>query len=314
MNDILISIVVPIYNVESYLHRCIDSLINQTYKEIEIILVDDGSTDSCGKICDDYEKRYTNIKVIHKDNGGLSDARNCGLDKAMGEYVFFVDSDDYIALNTVEKFVDVALNNIGVDMIVGQYEKVDEHRDDLDNFNCSGGDKKNVLSGKQYLLETLKNNTFVVTAWSKMYRKEFLLANDLLFLKGIVHEDELFTMQCLLKAEKVVDTDLVFYRYLIRQGSIMTNSKQLRNAKSVKEIVSELQEQYEKTEPAELKRLLCDHSATITYQALSRLDRNTITKNLLNDYSLLKKNSISLKNKIRFIALLISPRLLKMVV
>ena len=142
MNDILISIVVPIYNVESYLHRCIDSLINQTYKAIEIILVDDGSTDSCGKICDDYEKRYTNIKVIHKDNGGLSDARNCGLDKVMGEYVFFIDSDDYIALNTVEKFVDVALNNIGVDMIVGQYEKVDENRDDLDNFNCSGGDKK----------------------------------------------------------------------------------------------------------------------------------------------------------------------------
>ena len=135
MNDILISIVVPIYNVESYLHRCIDSLINQTYKAIEIILVDDGSTDSCGKICDDYEKRYTNIKVIHKDNGGLSDARNCGLDKVMGEYVFFIDSDDYIALNTVEKFVDVALNNIGVDMIVGQYEKVDENRDDLDNFN-----------------------------------------------------------------------------------------------------------------------------------------------------------------------------------
>lgn len=314
MNDLLISIIVPIYNVEAYLHRCIGSLINQTYKAVEIILVDDGSTDSCGRICDAYEKKHSNIKVIHKENGGLSDARNCGFAKAKGKYILFVDSDDYIALDSVEKFVDIALNNPDVDMIVGQYEKADEHSDNLKDFNTSGGDKIITSSGKQYLLDSLKDNTFLVTAWSKMYRKDFLLDNELLFLKGIVHEDELFTMQCLLKAQIVVNTNLVFYRYLIRQGSIMTNSKQLRNARSVKIIVNELQAQYEKTEPAELKKLLCNHSATITYQALSRLDRKNITENALNDYSLLKKNSMSLKNKIRYIALLISPKILKMVI
>lgn len=311
MNNFLISIIVPIYNVEAYLPRCIHSLINQTYDRIEIILVDDGSTDSCGTICDNYEKDYSNIRVLHKKNGGLSDARNAGFAIAKGEFVLFVDSDDYIALDSVEKFVNVIENTHKVDIVIGRYEKVDEHSDNLNDFYVSSSETKEVLSGKKYLAESLRNKSFIVTAWSKLYSKEFLEKNELLFMKGIVHEDELFTMQCLLKAENVVSTDIVFYRYLIRQGSIMTNSKQLRNAESIKIIVNTLQKVYDKIPNPELKRLLYDHSATIMFQALSRLDKKTIIDNNLNDYSILRKNSKSLKNKIRYIALKINPCVLK---
>ena len=98
-----ISVIVPIYNVEDYLHRCVDSIINQTYTNLEIILVDDGSPDNCLKICDEYAKKDSRIKVVHKKNGGLSDARNAGLEIATGEYIGFVDSDDYISLYFYEK-------------------------------------------------------------------------------------------------------------------------------------------------------------------------------------------------------------------
>ena len=98
----LISVIVPIYNVEKYLDRCVDSIINQTYKNLEIILVDDGSPDNCPQMCDDYAKKDSRIKVVHKENGGLSDARNVGMEVATGEYVSFIDSDDYISLDCYE--------------------------------------------------------------------------------------------------------------------------------------------------------------------------------------------------------------------
>ena len=104
----LISIIVPIYNVEKYLKKCIDSIINQTYKNLEIILVDDGSPDNCGKICDEYAKKDNRIKVIHKENGGVSSARNVGVENATGEYIGFVDSDDYIEKDMYE----VLINNL----------------------------------------------------------------------------------------------------------------------------------------------------------------------------------------------------------
>ena len=117
-----ISIIVPIYNVEKYLERCVDSLVNQTYENIEIILVDDGSPDYCPQLCDEYAKKDSRIVVIHKKNGGLSDARNYGLCKASGEYILYVDSDDYIELDSCEKLVNGMANN--VDMVVGAYKEL----------------------------------------------------------------------------------------------------------------------------------------------------------------------------------------------
>ena len=118
-----VSIVVPIYNVEKYLEQCIDSIINQTLKEIEIILVDDGSPDNCPQICDDYVKKDSRIKVVHKTNGGLSSARNAGIEIATGDYIGFVDSDDYIELDMYEKMYNIAIEN-NVDFVMSDYYSV----------------------------------------------------------------------------------------------------------------------------------------------------------------------------------------------
>ena len=120
-----VSIVVPIYNVEKYLEQCIDSIINQTLKDIEIILVDDGSPDNCPQICDDYAKKDSRIKVVHKKNGGLSSARNAGIEVATGDYIGFVDSDDYIELDMYEKMYSIAIEN-NVDFVMSDYYRVSD--------------------------------------------------------------------------------------------------------------------------------------------------------------------------------------------
>lgn len=115
--DKLISVIVPIYNVEKYLTKCIESIINQTYENLEIILVDDGSPDNCPIICDEYAKRDSRVKVIHKKNGGLSDARNAGLDIATGEYIMFIDSDDFVEIDMMESMMNNMIDN-NVDLVV----------------------------------------------------------------------------------------------------------------------------------------------------------------------------------------------------
>ena len=123
MEEDLITIVIPIYKVENYLDKCVKSVINQTYKNLEIILVDDGSPDNCPKKCDEYEKKDTRIKVIHKENGGLSDARNAGIDIAKGKYITFIDSDDYIDSDYVETYYN-KIKNCNYDVVVGGYKRV----------------------------------------------------------------------------------------------------------------------------------------------------------------------------------------------
>ena len=132
----LLSVIVPIYNVEDYLNRCVDSIINQTYKNLEIILVDDGSPDNCPQMCDDYAKKDSRIRVVHKENGGLSDARNAGMKVATGEYVSFIDSDDYISLDFYETLFQTMVDNDSdiVECSVVKFyenEKFDEYSDDL---------------------------------------------------------------------------------------------------------------------------------------------------------------------------------------
>lgn len=129
-NCTMISIIIPVYNVKPYLKRCVDSILTQTYKDFELILVDDGSTDGCGVICDDYKKVDSRIRVIHQVNGGLSAARNTGLDSAVGEYILIVDSDDYISPILLEKCLQ-AID--GYDLVAFSYQNVDEDGDKIGN-------------------------------------------------------------------------------------------------------------------------------------------------------------------------------------
>lgn len=147
-----ISIIVPVYNVEQYLCKCIDSILMQTFKHLQIILVDDGSEDLSGKICDKYEQKDKRIKVIHKQNGGLSDARNCGLDNASGEYVIFVDSDDYIEKDACAKLIEIA-SKYKVDIVTGEARVIQNHKKmTLKNYDT----KEIVYLGAVYLKKQLQ--------------------------------------------------------------------------------------------------------------------------------------------------------------
>lgn len=302
----------PVFNVEKYIDNCMKSLLSQTYDNYEIILVDDGSTDSSAEKCDYYSENYEKVKVIHKQNGGLSDARNAGMVAVDGEYVAFIDSDDYIAHNSLECFVEcIRQANKGVDVVIGGHIKVSENDySSLNSVEASYSLCKE-MTGREYLIDSLRNNSFAVTAWSKLYRSQFLIDNKFLFKKGILHEDELYTPQVLLSASNVVQTDLDFYRYVIREGSIMTSKKQLKNAISVQSIVHELDRIYEGIEEAALRRCLMDHSATIFYQAISRLSKEEAKSNNLIEYAFFKSHSLSPKNKLRYYLFRIKFELLK---
>lgn len=210
----LVSVIVPCYNVELYLPKCIDSILNQTYQNLEVWLVDDGSPDRCGEICDEYAKKDTRIKVIHKKNGGLADARNVALDVMKGEYVVCVDSDDYISSTHIE----------------GLYHLIEKHGADVSvNTFCSfyegSSPNPSPKSTKDWVLDGLHatemmfyQEHFDNTAWGKMYKAS--LFDGIRYPKGLLFEDLPTTYRLLLKANKVAFNDEQSYFYLLRSDSI----------------------------------------------------------------------------------------------
>lgn len=224
MNKPLISIIVPIYKVEEYLADCVNSLINQTYKKIEIILVDDGSPDNCPKLCDEYALKDPRIIVLHKPNGGLSDARNAGLDVCKGEYVAFVDSDDFIDKEMYDHMLNASLK-YNADIV-------------RCDFRMYGGTKYQnhslYLKNKEYTvltdyepLKALLTWKMHCCAWDKLYRKDFLKNNR--FIKGRLNEDIIFHFMLLQQGCTYVEINKVLYNYRVRPGSITNGSKKLYN-------------------------------------------------------------------------------------
>lgn len=228
-NNDKISIIVPVYNVEKYLEKCVDSLVNQSYSNLEIILVDDGATDSSGNMCDELAIKDDRIKVIHKVNGGLSDARNAGLEVATGDYIAFLDSDDYVHKDLYKDVHSLMVEN-QCDLGICNYEYVDEEGK---NFYPISDTLKDEVLTKDEALDKLmeKHNFYYVTAWNKLYKKEVL--KDIRFPKGKVHEDEFVAHHVLASINKVVTTSKVYIYYVQRQGSIMNTKfsvKRLHNA------------------------------------------------------------------------------------
>ncbi|MBM7540675.1 glycosyltransferase family 2 protein [Amphibacillus cookii] len=215
-----ISVVVPVYKVERYLPKCIDSILNQTYRNLEIILVNDGSPDYCGTICNKYAEIDERICVIHKENGGLSDARNAGLRIATGRYISFIDSDDYIHSEFYRYLLEDMIEN-KADIVQCGYTKVTEESDhDLINESVNKLDTF-VFSKKQEILDNLYNQNYgdTVVIWNKLFKLN--LFQDIEFPKGKVHEDELTTYKLLYQANKLVIMERKMYYYLQRTSSIM---------------------------------------------------------------------------------------------
>ena len=221
-NNELISVIVPIYKVEDYLRKCVNSIINQTYKNLEIILVDDGSPDNCPKICDEYARQDSRIKVIHKENGGLSDARNAGMEIATGEYISFIDSDDYISDDFIETLYTTMKteNSDIVECDIVRFE--DGTTPVIEKENC----EINSFSTEKGLSLLIAENKFHQHVWNKLYKSEFAL--KIPFAKGKLNEDEFWTYQIFGQAEKVTKINKSMYFYLQRSGSIMGENFNLR--------------------------------------------------------------------------------------
>lgn len=296
------SVVVPVYKVEQYLDRCVDSLINQTERDIEIILVDDGSPDNCHLMCDEWAKKDERIKVVHKANGGLSDARNAGLAVAEGEYVLFVDSDDYIEKSAIERFCSYI--GEGADILVGDTDVIGGKN----YFSHSKSLLSLKVSGEKYLEISLAENLAPAPVWLNAYRREFLIDNDLKFKVGILHEDEQFMPRVFLGANSVIYTGINFYRYVIREDSITTKKDKRRNSRDIYSTCVELEEIYQGVKNHRLKRLLCDRLATLWLTVFYFNDLIKHGKEFYNKAFVLR-NSKKLKTRILAAIFLISPRL-----
>lgn len=226
----LISVVIPVYKVEAYISECIDSVLEQTYHNLEIILVNDGSPDSCPQICDEYAKQDSRIKVIHKENGGLSDARNAGLEIATGKWVSFIDSDDWIEPEFISTLLDTAKSN-DADISVCAYTKVYEGGSSV---KISADEDLKVMSSTQAMqdLFTYKKYGGVMT-WNKLYKTKIFIDNKIKFPVGKIHEDNFTTYKTYYYANKIayIDTPLVNYRQ--RDDSIMGQSFDARRLHSI---------------------------------------------------------------------------------
>ena len=217
MKDIYkISIIVPVYKVEQYLRQCIESIINQTYQNLEIILVDDGSPDSCPAVCDEYAALDKRIKVIHKKNGGLSDARNAGLEIATGDYIGFVDSDDWISRTMYEELINVSIE-YGVDISCCGYNRIDNNSV-LESKLFS--DKRKV-SSLDLLRDIFCRNGDNVVVWNKIYNVN--LFKNVRFPVGEIHEDNAVLCSTIGKANTVAYTGTIGYYYRFRPSSIMNS-------------------------------------------------------------------------------------------
>lgn len=217
----LISVIIPVYNAEKYLRRCLDSVVAQTYRNLEIICVDDGSVDESGKICDQYAVRDARIKVIHQENQGLSAARNKGLDAAEGEYIAFVDSDDYILEDMYKKMLDKLLN-YNVDLCVCQWQyELSDGRQVVKRKNIAPTiyGRKTSLEFARFLYMGNYENGVVVAAWNKLYRRALL---DKIRFEGRIHEDEAVSGRIMAKNISVYVMEEQFYVYA-QNGDSLTN-------------------------------------------------------------------------------------------
>lgn len=217
--DEMISVIVPVYKVEKYLKRCVNSIISQTYENLEIILVDDGSPDKCGEMCDKYAQQDSRIKVIHKENGGLSDARNAGLEIYKGNYVVFVDSDDWIDSDMIETLYKVLKDN-GADIAECSYRNLfcDCIKEETEcNAEIVVGDAK-------FALESMLDwKYFKPNAWNKLYSRKVI--SNVRYPKGKLHEDEFTTYKYMYNAEKLVYVDVSKYNYDRRRTDSITGEK-----------------------------------------------------------------------------------------
>ena len=239
MKNPLITIIIPVYNVEQYLEKCLDSVINQDYPDLEFILVDDGSPDKCGEICENYAKKDPRIKVIHKKNGGLSDARNVAIDVALGEYITFVDSDDYVSNDYVSTLYDLIKKNsckISASGYIrfGQDDDLKEGKKVIREY---------VFSRDNAIKEMFYQQKFDTSAWAKLYHRSLFL-DGIRYPVGLLFEDLPTTYKLFQKSDKVAFSNKETYFYLRRTTSIEGSPFSQKKIDSTVKIINQLESDF----------------------------------------------------------------------
>lgn len=232
------SVIIPIYKVEQYLRQCVDSVLAQTYTDVEIILVDDGSPDSCPAICDEYAKKDSRIKVIHKPNGGLSDARNAGLDMAQGEYVLFLDSDDWWDDKDALRKTDASLKESGADITIIGMKKYFSLEDRLGDVRTPKKCDKEQLTLSHAQEQYMRSNIFVASAWDKVVRRFLIEKDNQRFVKHQLSEDIEWCCKLLLKNPKMDVLEEAFYVYRQQVATSITANVGVKNIKSILDVIN----------------------------------------------------------------------------
>ena len=266
----MVSVIIPIYNVEKYLEECVESVLYQTYQDLEIILVDDGSPDGCGAICDEYAQKDKRVKVIHKENGGLSDARNAGLDVCRGDYIVFVDSDDCIHPQMIERLYNL-LMKYQTDMAICSFQDIEENEMPLyAKYDAQG---KEYCFEKENIMNQLQSrNLLTVVAWNKIYKAR--LFENIRYPKGYIHEDEFIIHKLLHLCTRTVYTEEKLYYYRKRGDSIMGNI----SPKKIQDIYLAYEDRISFLEEKQYGRIITDtklqlmHQITKYYKLIKKRD------------------------------------------
>lgn len=278
----MISVIIPVYNVEKYLAQCVDSVLTQTCTDWEAILVDDGATDSSGRMCDEYALQDPRVRVIHRENGGLSAARNTGLRAARGEYVYFLDSDDYIEPNTLALLLETAEREQADVVFFDGYVFYDACEDDGASTRYIRKTPYPSQNGRKILRSLLLADEYRTPVQFLFLRKSFLDGHDLWFLEGVIHEDELFTFLVYNADGRVAHCHRQLYARRIRPASIMTSSGALRRWESMLKIYYVLSGMYRSGsaagEAATLYLIRTAKSVLGKYNLLSETDRENVAK------------------------------------
>lgn len=218
MDDILVSIIVPIYNTSKYLDKCIQSILNQTIKCKEIILIDDGSTDNSLEICKKYHEKYKNIKIYSNKNSGLGATRNFGILKSKGRYVGFVDSDDYIEKGMYEHLLNMSIENSS-DISICGHEKI-YNKDNLKSIQNEGMKKEEIINKKEEIIKNYLLGEISSFACDKVFKKDFLVKNNIMFPENCFFEDVNMVLRSLFFCNRIVISNIKYYKYVQRSNSI----------------------------------------------------------------------------------------------
>lgn len=301
----LLSIVVPVFNVQEYLHRCVSSLLKE-YDQLdyEIILIDDGSTDRSGLICDEYNDKYEYIKVFHKPNGGLSDARNFGLTKSCGKYVVFIDSDDYVERGSIVKLCEYIQAQDCDIYCCDYYSLRGEQKSEIKYTPL-----EDVKTGIDFMKYQLARRSMVSSVVQNIYKRTFLMENNLFFKKGIFHEDEEWYPRVFYSADSVKYLNYSYYVYIIRDNSIMQQKDFSKHIIDFVSTMTGLLNMFENKDDVTFFNLLKDSLVDKYLSIYARGNFGYGYKDILISRKILGKGLVHRKTKIKAAVFLASRRL-----